>query len=264
MSALAISLIVFGSTAAASLFGATLRKLLPEHHLDSESRDVVKLVIGLIATISALVLSLLIASASSSYNAQEAQLQKLAVDVVQLDRILQGYGPDAQQARMVLREVIVTAHDRIWSSNGLGGANLAAQDVQAGADKLAGALRALSPKTDFQQFARNQALDLGLNLAQTRVLMLETAGGSIPWPFLAVLVGWISMLFLGFGLLSRFHATVAAALLIGAASVAAAVFLILQLNNPYGGVMHLSDLPMRRAISLLGSVGSRVRLNAEP
>src|SRR5438874_9876491 len=83
------------------------------------------------------------------------------------------------------------------------------------------------------------------SIAQSRLLMFEQLGGSISWPFLTVLIFWICVLFLGFGLFARFNTTVTVALLVGAVSVAGAIFLILELSDPYRGLMRISDEPLR-------------------
>ena len=64
-----------------------------------------------------------------------------------------------------------------------------------------------------------------------------------------MLVFWVSVLFLGFGLFARFNATVTVALLVGALSVAGAIFLILELSEPYHGLMRISDEPLRNAMA---------------
>ena len=80
--------------------------------------------------------------------------------------------------------------------------------------------------------------------------MLEQMGSSIPWPFLAVLVFWVSMLFLGFGLFARLNTTVVVAFLIGALS--SSIFLILEMNQPYSGLMRISNAPLRNALAQIG------------
>jgi len=97
---------------------------LPDRHLDADSRDVVKLVMGLIATMAALVLSLLIASANSSYDRQSSELKALSANIILLDRTLKLYGPGAKEARDGLRDAIVQTHDRIWSPEGVRPENL--------------------------------------------------------------------------------------------------------------------------------------------
>ena len=124
MSSFAIATVVLGCSFGAALIGMVLHIKLPDHHLDSDSRDVVKLVMGLIATMSALVLSLLIASANSSYDRQSSELKALATNVLLLDRTLKFYGPGAKEARNGLREAIVQTHDRIWSREGVRPENL--------------------------------------------------------------------------------------------------------------------------------------------
>ena len=125
MSSFAIASVVFGCSFGAALIGMVLHIKLPDHHLDPDSRDVVKLVMGLIATISALVLSLLIASASSSYDRQSNELKALSANILLLDRTLKFYGPGAKEARDGLREAIVQTHRRIWSPEGVRPENLA-------------------------------------------------------------------------------------------------------------------------------------------
>jgi hypothetical protein len=149
----------------------------------------------------------------------------------------------------LLREAVQAAYDRIHENNGV---VLVTGEVQGKANQFVGALYVLSPKTEMQQLTRNQAFQLALSITKARLTITESASGSISWPFLAVLIGWISVLFVGFGLLTRFHATSVATLVVGSASVGAAIFLILELNEPYGGLIHLSDAPLGEALALIG------------
>jgi hypothetical protein len=249
MSSTATASIVFGCSFGTALLGMVLHRKLPDHHLDAGSKDVVKLVMGLIATMAALVLSLLIASGSSSYQAQQHEVRSLAADVLLLDRILSFYGQDAKESRDRLRQGVAALHDQIWSPDGSRGADLDPRATQGVANAFVDSLERLSPKTDSQTMLKGQAMHLGQNLGQTRLLMFEQSASSISWPFLTVLVFWLCMLFLGFGLLARFQATVAVALLIGCVSVAGAIFLILEQNSPYEGFMRISDAPVRNALA---------------
>ncbi len=248
MSSFAIASVVFGCSFGAALIGMVLHVKLPDHHLDSDSRDVVKLVMGLIATMSALVLSLLIASANSSYDQQSSELKALATNVLLLDRTLKFYGPGAKEARNGLREAIVQTHDRS-SREGVRPENLDARATQNTVNAHIEQLLSLSPKTDSERMMQSRAVQESESITQSRLLMFEQLGGSISWPFLTVLVFWICVLFLGFGLFARFNTTVAVALLVGALSVAGAIFLILELNEPYRGLMRLSDEPLRNAMT---------------
>ena len=250
MSSILIAAVVFGCSLGAALIGTYVR--LPERHLDTDSRDVVKLVMGLIATMSALVLSLLIASASRSYDQQKNELNTISADIVLLDRTLEFYGPDAMEVRDRLRDLVLQTHDRIWSPNGVRPEMLAGAETQSSAKANIERLLSFSPKTELQRLLLSRAIQASDGIARSRLLMISQLGSSIAWPFLMVLVFWIGMLFLGFGLFARFNTTVIMALLVGALSVAGAIFLILELNDPYRGLMRISDDPLRSAISQIG------------
>jgi hypothetical protein len=246
MNSLAVAAIIFASSFGAAVVGMTLHARLLGGHLDSDSKDVIKLVMGLIGTMAALILGLLIASANSSYNAQNSELQSLSVNVVLLDRTLASYGPETKGAREELRGVVRAAHDRIWAPEGPRPANTEA------ATRFLQQLQGLAPKTETARILQARAMQVAEGILQTRLLMSEQAADSIPKPFLTVLVFWICALFLGFGLFARFNATVALSLLVGALSVAGAIFLILELSTPYRGIMRISDAPVSRALALIG------------
>jgi Protein of unknown function (DUF4239) len=245
---LTIASLIFVGSFVAALFGMVLHVKLPDRHLDSDSRDVVKLVMGLIATMSALVLSLLIASASSSYDRQSNELKALSVNIVLLDRTLESYGPGAKVARDRLRDVVRQTHDRVWSADGVRPEVLNSAETRNSAKANVEQLQRLSPTTDMERMMQSRAIQQSDGISQARLLMFEQLGSSIPWPFLTVLVFWICTLFLGFGLFSSPNPTITVALLVGALSVACAIFLILELNDPYRGLMRISDEPLRDAM----------------
>ncbi len=249
VSPFAIASVVLVCSFGAALVGMVLHVKLPDRHLDAESRDVVKLVMGLIATMAALVLSLLIASANTSHDQQVSQLKTLSANIILLDRTLELYGPGAKVARDGLRDAVRQTHDRIWSPEGARPENLNSTQTRNTVKANIEQLQNLSPKTDVERMMQSRAIQELENISQTRLLMFEELGGSISWPFLTVLIFWISMLFLGFGLFARFHATITVALLVGALSVAGAIFLILELSDPYHGLMRISDEPLRNAMA---------------
>lgn len=246
------SLMIFFCTFAAAVSGMILRKKLPDDHLSEDSKDVIKLVMGLIATMAALVLSLLIASANGSYETQSGELRQVSATIVELDGILAQYGPEANEPRHRLRVAVSAAIDKIWSKEGIRLGQIAPEASHAEAADLYDSIAKLSPNTDAQRFIQNRALEIGGSVRHTRALMLEQINSSIPWPFLSVLVFWISMLFAGFGLFARANATVIVALLIGALSVSSAIFLILELDHPYVGLMRISGAPLQNALAQIG------------
>jgi hypothetical protein len=229
-----------------------IRSRLPAHHLEGDSKDVVKLVMGLVATLTALVLGLLISSSHSAYTAQEAELQQLSVHIYQLDRILAHFGADAVQERELLRRIVAADIARIWPPGGVAGAKHAPLAAQQDAEGLFDSIAGLSPKTDLQRFGQSRAVQLLTSIGETQRLLVEQAQGSLSWPFLLVLLSWLIVLFFGFGICARFNVTVAVALLAGSASVAAAIVLILQMNQPYSGWMGLSSAPLQDSLAQMG------------
>lgn len=249
MSASTIALLVFICCFGAALIGLYIR--LPPHHLDSDFKDTVRLVTALIATMSALVLGLLISSANTTYETQAAELQQMSTDIAQLDRMLVLYGPETRELQDFVRKALTAAHQRIWPADRSQPVNLDPLLVQTQSDAFYQKLLNLTPKTAAQTRAQDAAWQLASSITQLRVLIYEQRGGSISWPLLTVLIFWVSVLFLGFGLFSRTHVTLIVVLIVGAMSVAGAIFLILELNQPYAGLIRLSDAPIRSAIESL-------------
>lgn len=244
--------LVLVCTFCGALGGIFLNARLPAGHRDADSRDVVRLVMGLVTSVAALVLGLLISSAHSSLNAQSAEVQQLAIRMVQLDRTLAHLGQDAADARGLLRRVVLAEMQRIWPPDGVPAANHEAFQVESLAEELLDRIADMSPKTDAQRFDQTRALQILASMGDTRRLLGEQARGSLSWPFLVVLVFWLTVLFVGFGLFGRFNATVVTALLVGALSAAGAIFLMLEMNRPYGGMMQISSAPIRDALSQMG------------
>jgi hypothetical protein len=247
-----VAMLVFACTFGGGLVGLYLHQRLPQHHRESESKDVVKLVMGLVATVAALVLGLLISSAHRSYEAQQAEVQQIAVHLFQLDRALERLGPDAGDARNLLRSIVKAEVDRASETGGIQRSIESPLEAQRAATVMFERITALKPADEAQRFVQARALQLLGSLGDTRLLLSEQARTAISWPFLVVLVFWLAMLFVGFGLFARRNATLVAALLLGAMSVAGAIFLILEMNRPYTGLMQISIEPIRYVLGRLG------------
>jgi hypothetical protein len=252
MNSTLVGLLAFGCTFGASLLAILFHMRLPAAHLESDSKDAVKLVMGLIATLTALVLGLLISSAHSAYDAQEAELQQLGVHVYQVDRILAHFGADATPQREQLRRVLAADIARIWPTGGAARAVYAPWPVQQEAEAMFESIAGLTPKTDLQRLGQSRALQLLGSIGETRRLLAEQSQGELSWPFLVVLISWLTILFFGFGLFARFNATVIGAFFVGSLSVAAAISLILQMNQPYTGWLQVSSAALRGALSQMG------------
>ncbi len=227
-----------------------LRLILPEHHLSAESKDVIKLGMALIATMSALVLALLTNSAKSSFDAQRNEVTQISANIILLDRILAHYGPETKEARDLLIHSVTGLTDRIWSENRTGAEKL--EPTVAGADAFYDKIQELSPQNEAQRSLQAQALKLSVDIGQMRWLLFEQRGRSIPMPFLVLLVFWVTIIFLSFGLFAPANATVIGTLFLCALSVSGAIFMILELDRPFGGLIQVSDAPLRNSIVHLG------------
>jgi hypothetical protein len=238
-------LIVFTCVFGGALLGMVLRAALPEHHLSSDSKDVVKLGMGLVGTMAALVLGLLVASAKESYDAQGAELTQLSANVVLLDRVLAHYGPETKEARELLRGAVDRFLDTVWSQ--AGGAA-----PSSGGEALYDRIQGLSPKDDRERALQSQASTIAIGLSQTRWTMYEQGITSVSLPLLIILVLWLALILGSFGLFAPANATVVASLCVSALSISAAVFLILEMYSPFSGMIQLSSAPLRATIAHLG------------
>jgi hypothetical protein len=252
MSALLVAAIVFVCIVAGALLGMALRGRLPAHHLSEESKDVVRLCTGLVATMAALVLGLLVASAKGSYDTQRDGLDEIAANITMLDIVLQQYGPPAQEARASLRRVVAGAMARLFPADAAQEPTLGATETTAGGKALHAQLLALTPADDMQRALKTQALQIGAELARRRLLLVaQHQSTAISGAFLVILTSWLVVLFASFGLFAPRNGTVVAALLISALSVSGAIFLILELDQPFEGLIQISSAPLRAAFAQL-------------
>ena len=243
---------VFGCTFGGALLGMCLRRILPDSHMSSDSKDVVKMGTGLLATLSALVLGLLVASAKSSFDAQRTGFQQLSTNLILLDRQLQFYGPETKVIREHLRQAVLLLLESRWPANSSRGGGLDGPEITERGGALFAAIRDLAPKTDAQRSIQSLALQISSDLARTRWQLNQGDESSIPTPFLVVLVFWLTVLFITFGLFSPGNATVISVHFICALSVAGALFLIVELDRPFNGLIQISSKPLRDALGQLG------------
>ncbi|HKN02169.1 MAG TPA: hypothetical protein VJX23_16770 [Candidatus Binataceae bacterium] len=247
---LAIGSIIFVCTFGGALLGMFLHNALPEHHLSAESKDAVKVGVGLIGLMAALVLGLLVTSAKNSFDTKSHELTDMAAKMVLIDRLLAHYGPETKDIRRRLRESVTRTLDALWPQDGSGPPDL--EPAASGSEALYDAIQDLSPKDEAQRTIQSQALSIGVDIGHTRWLLFEQSGSSISTPFLVVLVFWLTVIFISFGLFAPRNATVVATFLVCALSISGAIFLILELDRPFAGLIQLSSAPLRVALAHLG------------
>ena len=248
MSPVTISVIVFACVFGGGLLGIFIHSLLPNEHLDSDSKEAVRLGMALVGTTVALVLGLLIASGKGFYDTQSSEVTQLAADVVLLDKILNHFGPETKEVRALLRSSVARMVDVTWARDGSDNTHFA---PPAASEALFDKIQELSPHNDSQRFMQSQALSTAIKLGQTRSLMVAQKTSSVPMPLLAVLAFWLTLLFMSFGLFVRPNVVVVVSLFASALAVCAAIFLILEMYQPYSGLIQVSDAPLRAALAQL-------------
>jgi hypothetical protein len=253
MNDLLISLLVFALIFGGALAGVVIRPLLSEQHLHPDSKDVVKMATGLIGTLTALVLGLLIASAKSSFDQKTGQVKQMTATIILLDDLLAQYGSEAASVRSLLRQSIPPLANRIWHEEELPAGRLVHFESSAESLAFESELERLSPSNDAQRSLQSRAIAAFTEGAQIRLLLFAQTGGSIPTPFLIILVFWLSAIFVSFTLFARANLVVMASLLVCALSFACAIFLVLELDNPFTGLMGISSATLRSALLPLNS-----------
>jgi hypothetical protein len=243
------AVLLFVFLVAVVFFSRKVRTRLPEHHLSADSRDAVKLAMGLVATMTALLLGLLVSSAKAAYDAERNEVIQMAAKVAFMDRVLTLYGPEATAARVQFRDAVGEVIRHLWPEE-RGAAPQLNPGAEAG-DTVYILVQQLAPRDDTQRGLKAQAATLAVELGQLRALLAAQATPSLSKPLLLAVVCWLAVIFSGFSLLAPPHATSTVALGAAAFSVAGAVFLILELDQPLGGLIRISSEPMVAALAHL-------------
>jgi len=243
-----IGIVVLVCTFGGALAGMRLRTALPDHHLSSEARDTIKLGIGLVATVTALVLGLLTASAKSTFDTLDTTVKHAAAELLSLDRALARYGTETAGIRDGIRRTVSARMDVIWHRGQPQPARLDPTSAAPGVEQLVAAISKLSPQTDDQRSLRARALALSESLLDARWIVVAGLATSVPYPFLVMLMLWLTVTFTTFGLLAPRNPTILCVLFVCALSVSGAIFLVLEMDAPFDGLIVVSREPMDFAL----------------
>jgi hypothetical protein len=238
--------LVFVCLVAAVLLGQAASRRLAEHHLTPDTRDTVKLSLGLVATMSALLLGLLVSSAKGTYDSQRQQVDELAAKVATLDRVLALYGPESAVARQELRATVENAIARAWPKDGAASSDLR-PEFRSG-DAIYNAVQQLMPAGSEQSDLKNRAANLTFELAEARALLVSRALARVSTPLLTIVVTWLVLILFGFSLLAPRNAVAKAALLAAATAVCGALLLLLEYYGPFEGLIRIASDPMIAAL----------------
>ncbi|CAN7153530.1 hypothetical protein LJR029_000121 [Caballeronia sp. LjRoot29] len=265
MTELETSVVVFFCLLAASGLGAFVGPLLPEEHKAHETVQLLKLVVGMLVTFAALVLGLLTASSKTVFDTTTTDIRTYAAALIQLDDSLREYGPDADAVRQILRAYTAAAiastwaHEapppgdyyQKWLAPGSGTDNLDSRTLGAMLEQAQQDARALKPADQFHQELADQALGQFDRLIQQRWKIVEEARGSASSPFDKILVFWLLVIFLCFGLIAPRNALALVLIMLGALSIASTVLVILDLDTPFTGTILVPSQSMRDALAYL-------------
>ena len=251
MNGIIIGVIIFAVIFGAALVGMGLGKILPSQQLSAETRDVIRVVMAMLATLSAVVLGLLTGSSISSLAEKEGELRGAGVQFIMLDRTLASYGPETGEIRTLLKQVLAQRVAQIWPEEG-GDVSLAALGSGQGIVEVQQKLFALTPQTEQQRWLLGKALENTYRIAESRWTTVEQIGSRFPWHFLIVVVSWLAVIFASFGLFAPRNASVVAALLAAALGLSGALFMIVEMDQPYQGMVKIPSTSLRTALEQLG------------
>jgi hypothetical protein len=243
--------IVFVCTFIGAQVGMKLRAVLSESYFEEDSRDTVKVAVGLISTLTAMVLGFVLASAKNSFEVIDRDIKQSAAEVLSLDRCLAQYGPESAEVRVELKRYLAEVIASI--SPGIGSRQTIFDPFERRqeGEMIAAKIRSLVPKTDNQRLLHSRAVETSESLLTVRWMMVAYADPPVHGLFLGILLFWLTIIFTSFGLLTHRNTLVVMTLFLCAVSVAASVFLILELASPFEGLIRVSSSPFNYALSHL-------------
>jgi hypothetical protein len=236
-----------------SVIGLRLRTWLPEPHAPDRAREMIGAMTGLLGLLLALVLGALVGASYTLYATQKVELDTLCARSLQLDAALEAYGPETTPAREGLRAAIKQSYDKVWGVRKIKAEDLTVGSAFVGMKKLDQFLLSLTPHTDARKEVLARASVASGLIQQTRLLMMLQLAGGISWPMAAIVVCWSLLLFCGYGMVSPVNGPVIATLALGAIAVASAIFVIMELSQPYSGMFRVPPAGLIQTVQALGS-----------
>lgn len=231
--------------------GWLIKRLLPGHQVPDSCKEIVKTASGLMATLVALVIGLLVSSAKSSYDITNNSLTQLGAKSIILDRIMQRIGPDAQPLRVAMARALEGAMEKIWPSDFSKAPDMEAIEKDRDGGEILERISALPAKTEEQKKLRDQAEKTMAEILQARWYIIEQNQNVLPPMLIAMLILWLTILYLFFSLLAPHNGLALFSLAFSALSVSTALFIIMELNRPFQGVVRVSKAPLEKALQIM-------------
>jgi hypothetical protein len=253
-----IALIIMCTIFGAAIIGMLISRVLPDHHLSAETKAVVTTSMAVVGTMTALVIGLMISTASTSFTARDTHVAELSTDIVKMADVLDRYGSGAEPIRQALNDYTKRTYQDLFSPNRQSRTveNAATNKIL---NKIQDAVINLKPADPRQTWLAAQALQLSNDISSARWLLVQEESSSFPLPFLGAVVLWLIVLFLSYGMFTPKNLTAVIAIFLCAFAVSAAIKLVLDMEAPFeGGIklssppIHLSSDPLRHTLKLLG------------
>jgi hypothetical protein len=247
LSAVDVALVAFASILVSTAIGLMMRYWLPEEHISGDSKEVIRLATALIGTMAAVVLALLFASTRNSFQDTNNSVARMTTSVIELDRVLQDYGPEGRPLREALRHDIISIVASIWQDDPTV-QRLVSPDASAGQVTVLTMLRQITPANPLQNALQVRALSVSGTLEQIRLALIAQPTDSLSKPFVTVLVLWLCFIFLSFSMSAKANTTLVVVLVICAFAASSAIYLILELQQPFDGLLQIPNAPFRNAL----------------
>jgi hypothetical protein len=236
---------------AGASIGVAVRGRLPEHHLARDATDVIKLAMGLMATLVALTLGLLIQSANRYRSTIETEYKQILAGIVHLDEYLQAYGPEANAIREHVRQVAIVSFQERWPGEDFGPTTPMPERTRY--TEIQRQIVALQPADAAQRWFQAQALQITNRISDLRWLVVSQQSAHAPLLPVFCLIFLASIAIFGsFTLYVKPNATVVTVISLSALAIAGSTFLIVELNNPFQGLLHISSQAAHEVARTLG------------
>jgi hypothetical protein len=250
LSAVDVALVAFASILVSTAIGLMMRYWLPEEHITGDSKEVIRLATALIGTMAAVVLALLFASTRNSFQDTNNSVARMTTSVIELDHVLEDYGPEGRPLREALRRDIISIVASIWQDDPAV-QRLVAPGTAAGQVTVLTMLRQITPANPLQNALQARALSVSGALEQIRLTLIAQPTDSLSKPFVTVLVLWLCFIFLSFSMSARANTTLVIVLVICAFAASSAIYLILELQQPFDGLLQIPNAALRNALTPL-------------
>jgi hypothetical protein len=254
MDSLFIALAVVVLTFVVGILGLRVQTWLDEHNSVEKSRDMIGSVLGLLTLLLALVLGTLIGNTYYFSTGQQAQLQSMMSSIVMMDKSLGEFGPETKPLRDGMKASLQHIYEDVWIKGNVDPQKISvagAMDALQPFEKALAGLGALDGKSAEQKGALASAQGKYAAFLSTRIMMSLQLAVPFSEALLVVVIIWALLLFFGYGLLSRHNLTTVVALAFGSICVSIAIFIIVELGEPYSGLFRISPAALVQTIQAI-------------